>query len=334
VSSFGRRVEYFVRQRSFRVALVLWAAISVTTVALCRGTMPLRMGPHPPSPLALVISSQTSLVLLLLVIGLVVLITQRRPMPDLAGRAPEQSVALRETIGLWIYCAVVLAAGRLIGLHYFGAGIAMHLNGSLVGATRVQSPQEVYTWAAFNGILLAVIPYVVFRARGYSNEQMNLHSSNLRSDVIVIVVVLAIGCFFDVVLGGSFVNLTRHQQIVGGLLSFVLHLAGTDLPVMVFIYSILLPRYEKLTSPVTAFLLGAASYPAIHVLESWTRYDSLAHSAVSVMAVFLLFFPPGLMKSFLTVRTGNAWVHVWAFHAISPHVTVDTRLIVRDFNIR
>jgi hypothetical protein len=85
---------------------------------------------------------------------------------------------------------------------------------------------------------------------------------------------------------------------------------------------------------VTAFLLGAASYPAIHVFESWTRYDSAAHAAVSVMAVFLLFFPAGSMKSFLTLRTGNAWVHVWAFHAISPHVTVDTRLIVRDFNIR
>jgi hypothetical protein len=25
---------------------------------------------------------------------------------------------------------------------------------------------------------------------------------------------------------------------------------------------------------------------------------------------------------------------VWGFHAISPHVTVDTRLIVSDFHIR
>jgi hypothetical protein len=40
------------------------------------------------------------------------------------------------------------------------------------------------------------------------------------------------------------------------------------------------------------------------------------------------------MKSFLTFRTGNAWVHMWGFHAITPHVMVDTRLVVRDFNIR
>jgi hypothetical protein len=48
----------------------------------------------------------------------------------------------------------------------------------------------------------------------------------------------------------------------------------------------------------------------------------------------LKFFPAGVMKSFLTFRTGNAWVHMWAFHAIAPHVMVDTRLIVHDFNIR
>lgn len=50
--------------------------------------------------------------------------------------------------------------------------------------------------------------------------------------------------------------------------------------------------------------------------------------------VFLTFFSPGVMKSFLTIHTGNAWVHMWGFHAITPHVTVDTRLIVADFHIR
>ncbi|MGA6957717.1 MAG: hypothetical protein WBY73_21580, partial [Candidatus Acidiferrales bacterium] len=193
---------------------------------------------------------------------------------------------------------------------------------------------EVYTWAAYNGIFFALAPYVVFRLRGYSHEQMNLKSANLKSDVIVIFVVMAIGCFMDLALGGNFLRLTHHQQVVGGALSFVLHLCGTDMPVMIFIYAILLPRYAKLTAPVTAYLLGAASYPAIHVFESWTRYDTPAHAALSVMVVFLIFFPPGVMKSFLTMRTGNAWVHMWGFHAVSPHVTVDTRLIVSDFHIK
>jgi hypothetical protein len=335
MSAWASKLGYIARQRSFQIALALWVLISVTFVILCQGTMPLPIGPHPDKPVAMVISSWVALVFLVLEVWLIAFLTRRRTVPDLAARAPaKRSIALGETLGLWVYGAVVLLVGHFVGLHYFGASIALHLNGSLVGATRVQSPTEVYTWAAYNGILFALVPYAVFRIRGYSNEQMNLKSSNLRNDWIVIAVVLTIGCFMDFVLGGNFLRLTHHQQIVGGLLSFVLHIFGTDLPVMIFIYAILMPRYAKLASPVTAFLLGAASYPAIHVFESWTMYDSLPHSVLSVIVVFLIFFPPGVMKSFLTWRTGNAWVHVWGFHAISPHVTVDTRLIVNDFDIQ
>jgi hypothetical protein len=335
MSTLGSKLGYAVRQRSFQIALAVWIAISIAAVVLCQGTMPLPIGPHLGPPVAMVISSWIALIFLALEVWLVAFIARRRAMPDLAARAPaDRSIALRETLGLWFYGAIVLLVGRFVGLHYFGAGIAMHLNGSLVGATRVQSPAEVYTWAAYNGVLLGLVPYVVFRMRGYSNEQLNLKSSNLKSDVIVIAVVLAIGCFMDFALDANFLKLTHHQQVMGGLLSFVLHMFGTDLSVMIFIYAILMPRYAKLASPMTAFLLGAASYPAIHVFESWTRYDSLAHSVLSVIVVFLFFFPPGVMKSFLTFRTGNAWVHVWGFHAISPHVTVDTRLIVSDFEIR
>ena len=135
-------------------------------------------------------------------------------------------------------------------------------------------------------------------------------------------------------MGPNIFQLTRHQQLVGGLLSFWLHLFGTDLPVMIVIYSILMPRYFKLFSPMTAYLLGAVSYPTMHIFESGTRYDSIRAAAMSLTFVYLLFIPAGLMKSFLTWRTGNAWVHVWAYHAISPHVTVDTRLIVSDFGIK
>jgi hypothetical protein len=205
--------------------------------------------------------------------------------------------------------------------------------GSLVGATRVQSPIEVYTWAAYNGILLALIPYLVFRIRGYSNEQLNLKSANLKSDLLVIAVVLAFSVGMDR-LGTNFFQLTRHQQLVGGLISFWLHLFGTDLPIMIVIYSILMPRYFKLFSPMTAYLLGAVSYPTMHIFESGTRYDSIGAAAMSLTFVYLLLIPAGLMKSFLTWRTGNAWVHVWAYHAISPHVTVDTRLIVNDFGMK
>jgi hypothetical protein len=236
-------------------------------------------------------------------------------------------------LAMWIYGAVVLFAGRILGQHYFGEGIALHLNGCLFGATHVQSPAAVYTWAAYNGIFLALLPYLIFRWRGYSRQALNLRSANWKNDTLIIAVVMLIGCAYELA-GPNIFQLTPHQQLVGGALSFALHLCGTDLPIMIFIYAILLPRYARLFSPPVAFLAGAVSYPLMHVFESWTRYDSPYHAAVSVIFVLLTFFPAGVMKSFLTFRTGNAWVHMWAFHAITPHVMVDTRLVVHDFNIR
>src|SRR5271156_6025616 len=309
-------IGWVVRQRALYVAILLWLLLSAVGLLFSR---------HAPRFRGLVAGSSEYLALVVLMFGLVALLTRKRPVIDLGQRAPECSIARRE--------ALAMVAGRLIGQHLFGEGIALHLNGSLVGATRVQSPIEVYTWAAYNGILLALIPYVVFRMRGYSNEQLNLKSANLKSDVLVIVVVLAFSAGMDM-MGSNIFQLTRHQQLVGGLMSFWLHLFGTDLPIMIVIYSILMPRYFKLFSPMTAYLLGAVSYPTMHIFESGTRYNSIGAAAMSLTFVYLLLIPAGLMKSFLTWRTGNAWVHVWAYHAISPHVTVDTRLIVNDFGIK
>jgi magnesium-transporting ATPase (P-type) len=317
-------IGWVVRQRALYVGILLWLLLCGVGLLFSR---------HTPSYKGLVVGSSKYLVLVVLMFGLVALLTRKLPVIDLAQHAPKSSIAQRETLAMWAYAAVVMVAGRLIGQHLFGEGIALHLNGSLVGATRVQSPIEVYTWAAYNGVLLALIPYVVFRMRGYSNEQLNLKSANLKSDLLVIVVVLAFSAGMDM-MGSNIFQLTRHQQLVGGLMSFWLHLFGTDLPIMIVIYSILMPRYFKLFSPMTAYLFGALSYPTIHIFESGTRYDSIGAAAMSLTFVYLLLLPAGLMKSFLTWRTGNAWVHVWAYHAISPHVTVDTRLIVSDFRIK
>jgi hypothetical protein len=318
------RIRWVVRQPAFYAAILLWLFLCAAGLLISR---------HTPSYRGLVKGSSQYLILILLLFALVMLLTRNRPFTDLAQRAPETPTARRETLALWAYVAIVMLAGRLIGQHLFGEGVALHLNGSLVGATRVQSPTEVYTWAAYNGILLALIPYLAFRLRGYSNQKLNLKSANLKNDTLVIIVVLICSTAMDM-LGPNIFQLTHHQQLVGGLLSFWLHLFGTDLPIMIVIYSILLPRYFKLFSPMTAYLLGALSYPTMHIFESATRYNSIHATAMSLAFVYLLFIPAGLVKSFLTWRTGNAWVHVWAYHAISPHVTVDTRLIVSDFKIK
>jgi hypothetical protein len=155
-----------------------------------------------------------------------------------------------------------------------------------------------------------------------------LKSSNVKNDALVIFIVLTLESTLELA-GKGGLGVTRHQFVMGGLISFVVHLFGTGLPVMVFIYSILLPHYLRLTgSRSTTVLLGALSYAALHVFEYWTVYDSLPHAALSVIFVVTTCFGPGLIKSYLTLRTGNAWVHLWAYHAIAPHVTSDTPVVV------
>ena len=53
-------------------------------------------------------------------------------------------------------------------------------------------------------------------------------------------------------------TLTGQQTVLGGALSFLVHLLGTGLPVMIFIYSILMPRYARLTRSVMATTLPAS----------------------------------------------------------------------------
>ena len=60
----------------------------------------------------------------------------------------------------------------------------------------------------------------------------------------------------------------------------------------------------------------------------------MTNSTLSLIVLFLQYLGPGMVKSLLTLRTGNAWVHVWAYHAIAPHVIIDTPTIDEICGIR
>jgi len=135
-------------------------------------------------------------------------------------------------------------------------------------------------------------------------------------------------------LSSAIFSLSGTQLILGGGLAFLLNFFGTVLPVMVFIYSILLPRYLKLTnSVVLTIMLGGLTYAAVHVGDSWADYSSLSSGALSLLFVTLQYVGPGMVKAVLTLRTGNAWVHAWAYHAVAPHVLIDTPTVVSIFGI-
>ena len=229
----------------------------------------------------------------------------------------------------------VFALGQVIGrLVIGGEGFGLHLHGAIYGVTHDVGVAEVLGWSAYNFVAYAAIPYLLFRRRGYGDEALGLKSSNHRNDALLILAVLGIGLAVDLPASDIF-SLSGRQLLIGLPITMVIHLLGTSIPVMIFIYAILLPRYLKLSSSVTAtVILGGVTYAAFHILESWMLYNGLTNSVLSVVFVFMQFFGPGMIKSYLTLRTGNAWVHVWAYHSISPHLTFDTSHIVRFFGIR
>lgn len=263
----------------------------------------------------------------LIIIGLAFLATRGRPAVDFQARTPGVTAARREMIALLVYGAVVLGVGNAFG-------IGLHLHGSVFGPTHHLAPADAVVWAIYNGVFFALIPYLVFRRRGYGHRELGLKSEDARKDILVIAVILLVESIGELVTFPGIFSLSARQLALGVPLTLVLHLLGTGLPVMIFIYSLLFPRYLKVTgSRASAAVLGALTYAGLHLVEYWTVYDSLAHGLLSVAFVFLQFAYPGLIKSVLTLRTGNAWVHLWAYHAIAPHVTVDTPLIVRVFGI-
>jgi hypothetical protein len=69
----------------------------------------------------------------------------------------------------------------------------------------------------------------------------------------------------------------------------------------------------------------------MHLVEGCRR--SIHAGILLLLFVLFQYFGPGMMKSVLTLRTGNAWVHALSYHAFAPHVIVDTPLVVKIFGI-
>lgn len=332
-----RGLRWLVHQRSVQITAALWVLASAAVFPLTADGLPFERGHHAETASGIVIAGQINLVLPLLLVVVTLAMTRRRPKVDLAARSPERGVARRET--LWLVGYGVLASlgglgvGELTGDHAY----SLHLPGTIYGLRdETLRIGWVIGWAAYNFVAFAAIPYVVFRRRGYTPTQLSLRSSDRRGDTLLIVVILLIESAAE--LGGlssAIFDLNAHQLLIGIPLAFAVNFVGTVLPIMIFIYAILLPRFERLTgSPATAAILGGVTYAAIHAFESWAVYTSITAGALSVVVLFLQYLGPGIIKSVLTQRTGNAWVHVWGYHAIAPHVTIDTVTLLDSLNLR
>jgi hypothetical protein len=324
------------RRRSVRIAATGWAVANVWVGITADATLPFDWPALAGrSVVGRLVDVNLAMLQVLLLMGVVVVLTRRRTVPDLADRAPERSVAQRETLLLLGYGVIGLGGGfllaRLFGWHAFG----LHLVGTLYGTHQHVLPAEAIAWASYNLLVYAVVPLVFFRRR-YSAGALNLKSADRHGDTVLIVAVLAIESLFQVlVLRPGLLDLNSRQLLLGATVTFVLYLAGAVLPAMVFIYAILVPRYLRLTgSTASTVILGGLTYTLLHIWDAWTVFTSPGNAVLSVIFLVFTYFGPGMIKTVLTVRTGNAWVHVWAYHAFAPHTVFETTHMVEVFHIR
>jgi hypothetical protein len=329
------RGHHVLRRRSILVAFAGWMVVNLLLLAVGGGHLPFHASTLANPPTTGVIVQTDAMFLEVFVLMVVVhLLTRRRRVPDIAARVPNRAVAARETALTIGYGVCAMAGGYLLGRALGFHAIGFHLDGMVVRTGQPVVPAEALTWALYNLAAYVVVPLAYFRRR-YTGEQLNLRSANRRADLLLIVVVLAIESAVQLSLHHEIFDLSSRQVLLGAPLTFLLSFAGTVLPTMVFVACILLPRYLKLTGSVpAAVILGGVSYALLHVLDGWTSFHSPADALLSVLFVLLFYTGPGMFKSYLTIRSANAWTHVWAYHAIAPHTLLDTAMFVRIFAIR
>jgi hypothetical protein len=286
--SLGYRLRRTALVPAVQIAAAFWLAANAAVLLLAGGVLPFDR----PALAAMSFFQQVALPGLGLIevfqlMGVVAVLTRRRTIPDLAARAPVRAQARCETVSSLCYAALGQAGGWIVGPELGYRPFSFHLAGTLVGCSNSPDGCEVWTWAIYNFLVFAVVPYLWFRSR-YSAMDLNLRSTNKTNDQLVIVVVAVIEGLIELGAFPGFFNLSGRQILLAAPLSFGIFMIGTVLPTMVLIYATLIPRYLKLTgSFATTVILGGVTYAAMHIVEGWSVFTTPRNTTLSLIFVAL-----------------------------------------------
>ncbi len=312
-----------------------WALLNLAIVHLAGGYLPFDRPNLARMPFAWQIAMPSlALIEQFALMALVAWLTRDSDLEPRLAEVPAKAPARREVAGLLVYAMTAQALGWVIAPLFGFRPFSFHLAGTLFGCSAPPSPAEALLWAGYNFTAYALIPFLWFRRR-YDLTGLWLVFDPQGRDRALLLIVLALESCVQLAASPAALGTPAALWLKAGPIAFGLFMVGTVLPTMVLIYAILVPRYWRLTGSVgVSTVMGGLTYAAMHLVEGWSSFATPNQTILSVLFVFASYTGPGMFKSFVTLRTGNAWVHALGYHAVAPHTLFDTPLVARIFAIR
>ncbi|MEM7029119.1 MAG: hypothetical protein AAF629_05965 [Chloroflexota bacterium] len=309
------------RNRSVQVAIAFFA-LGLTVYGLGAPQIPVLAEMVPEQ-----ISEELAMIPQFLALALIVyLVTRTRPLPDFIARSPERGRAIQDLIIFAVYYFAAIVGLASFGITYhppdvFAEGVSFTAN-------------NMVNWAIINLTFYGIIPYLFFRWRGSSNVDLGLAGNNWALDIWPLLVIGGIDAFFAITTRG-FLTLTSSQMVSAVPLTFLLYGLGAGIPIVIMTQAIVAPRIMKLTnSPITTVVVLTFTYAVFSSTDGGVVFDSGGHAFYVILFWVTRNVGPGLVKAMLTVRTGNSWLHMLAFHVMSFHIWADAPTVAFLFGLR
>ncbi len=156
-----------------QISVAAWIAAYGLVLLLAGGRFPFDRPALAGIPFALQLAAPTiGMIQIFLLLAIIYWLTRKRVIPDIAARAPARAIAARETAALLAYAAAGQVGGWIVGPALGYRAFSFHIAGTVYGCSTPPVPGEFFTWAIYNFLVFAVVPYLWFRRR-YDPTQLN-----------------------------------------------------------------------------------------------------------------------------------------------------------------
>ena len=156
-----------------RIAVGVWVIAYCAVLLLADGRLPFDRPALAAVPFGLQVAAPTiGMIQIFFLMAIIYWLTRKRVIPDIAARAPARAIAARETFALLAYAAAGQVGGWIVGPAFGYRPFSFHIAGTVYGCSTPPVPGEFLSWATYNFLVFAIIPYLWFRRRYNSRSSI------------------------------------------------------------------------------------------------------------------------------------------------------------------